>query len=574
MSRAGVFHWHIEKLSSRKDGEGSRSLLRVIEMDGASQTGHYGVYAYEQREKPNYAGVPRHRIFTMMAADRNRVRRLKLVEGSRVEGREMPDTVTLQHYPPVLFASVDTKRFALVVESLTKLEALACRVAGSFINNDKLFLVRQPDQVIDRPERKVFTAELLQAFLPCLYQVAAYQKTVSPHQTVMQFLKLLPHYNEAGGLDNFSFDIDFDALKTAECVPQERVLSAVYARLAQQLVKYSEEMTVERYLSPDKKTDAQEATIECHAIRAMHTVLMSGRNPVKAGMPHELNVFYRHQRLKRSVLLSCQHLLEYLSDFLLELEQLGDPDKSMSAFYGFFKNILPAEVMKKALRQEMQGLTSAMCRLLARRDRPTDDVIMAANSCRFIPPDLPEIDEVKQELKALQYSLNEIQIAMKMRDAFQPTAPTDYFYLELRGRLIALVEPWQRIDPGLAGYIKKHNVFCNPFEPASGLIKPPVVTREEATRTAAAALPVFPAVSASPALLSTSPAPLGNTLQASRTASQPLHVIVEMPGFPAVSATSTPPPPLILDSGGVDDEDEEEVSSTRATPGSTPGSMK
>ncbi|MDF1654693.1 MAG: hypothetical protein P1U34_06225 [Coxiellaceae bacterium] len=486
MSRDG-YSWHIEKLMSRKHGH--KSLLRVIEMKGASQTGRYGVYEYDQREKPNYTGFPRHRIFTMQANDRFRLRQLKLIEGDK-----MPDTLTLQQCSPGCLDGIEPAGFAEAVDHMSKLEALACRVAGGFINNGKFFMVRQADPMTESSATKVFTAELLVAMTQCFYTVAAYKKTVSPDLSQVPYLKLLPYYNAKGQLVSFSFDIDFEALKSRECIPQKMTLVVAYARLAQQLVNCSKEMTLEGYLSDDKATKPDD-TIERYAIQAMAGTLRAGRNPVQSSTPPELNMFYRHQRFKQFVLFSCQHLLEYFSDFHFGLQQLSVPGQSMKAFYGFFNLVLPKEVMQQAYAKKMQELSPSMCRLIARRDSITDDAQLRAESADLLSPDLAEIVAVKEQLVALQFSINQIQIEIKSRGPFQPTAVTDYFYCEKRMQLMALVESWQMMDPELTSYISTHNVFADPFDPASGRVVAPVVSREEGVMLPPSGVSESPAVS-------------------------------------------------------------------------------
>ncbi|MDF1796549.1 MAG: hypothetical protein P1U63_08450 [Coxiellaceae bacterium] len=495
------FRWSIEKLLSRKHGY-PRSLLRIIEMNGYSTTDRNGVYEYDHRDKPDYAGVPKHRMFTQKLDDMTRLRRLRLVEGS-----DVPETLTMQQYSSACFEGVAGRRIDRVAKDLMRIEATAYRIAGMFDNNGKKFFVHQPDQVVGRPKEKVFTAELLLAFVRCLYNVAAFQKNIDPHLSSIRFLKLLPHYNESDQLSDFKFVIDFVALRNPAELSKGLTYQATMQQLARQLIKYSAEMTVEGYLCGDKKAEAGEGMIECRAIRRMYDELQLGRNPVRVGHP-ELSVFYYHQRLKQSVLFSCQHLLEYFADFHLKLRQLGAPGVSSQSLYAFFKRLLPKDVMQQAFKAYMQALPPAMCALISRRDMTVDDAQVKAASVGSLSPELPEIVKIKQELVELQFNLSQMQIEMQARGGSTSTALTDYFYRDMRFRLMSLVEPWQEIDADLTGYILRHDLFVDPFSGDKRCTLPPVVTRDE----------------------------------------EPLHVL----------------PSLVAD---VSSEDEEEVSSKRAAPG-------
>ena len=285
---------------------------------------------------------------------------------------------------------------------------------------------------------------------------------------------------------------------------------------------------------------------------------MAGVNPI-VDPPGELQMFYRHQQLKDSVLRDCKMLLSYAAEVSAPLFS----DRSAECLSALMARSLPRDTLLRFLDPKMLEFMRSRAPSLVESD--LTQVLMRKSATSLAELDIPASRDL---WRVLLHELNEIKIAFEARDVNKPTNLGDYFYRELQQALVRVLSAWKG-SVVLVQFVNKNNLLVDPFDP-----KPPVVTREEATWTAAAALPVSPAVSASPALSSMSPAPSGTTLQASRTASGPLSVIVEMPGFPAVSATSTPPPPLILDSGGVDDEDEEEVSSTRATPGSTPGSMK
>ncbi len=332
MSRAQRCHWYVEKLESRKHSGKANSLWRVLEMDGTSLTGRYGVYAAAHSDAIVPTGT-NPKVFFMRAAFGLKPGQAPEKFQARLFRYDHGNSLTLTKDLYLVEGAVGMpRRLLLDITDISKLSApqhalvaasnQVIRLLTDHADDDpifggmtaagsaKLYAVRN-----FIPKASVVTSfssqQLIKMFYRLCQTVSAIEKSSGQKLSGLQWLRFLP-YKVGGGRIKLFYYLDQAYLRGAERMLSESA-SVNQMQVLSRLLYLLSESTPERYLSGDGRVE----TLEKNALVSMHCALKGGVNPAEE-VPEDLAAYQRYMGLQRQVITDYKKMERYVARLLSE----------------------------------------------------------------------------------------------------------------------------------------------------------------------------------------------------------------------------------------------------------------